>query len=174
MMKAYLVLGPERSGTRLMTRILIASGCFGDDGHDQRLDKSLPDPEMAPVIVWRRSLPHRQEWPNLQVMINSLRGKGYDVQAIITPRDWFAVAQSQVSENLVSDVDVSYRHQQRAYSTIFAELMLNKVPFVVVSYEHLVQRPKPVITRLMEYLGLPALLATGVEVYDGNEKWYAG
>ena len=46
------------------------------------------------------------------------------------------------------------------------------MPFVVVSYEHLVQRPQQVIGNLMDYFELPALMALGVEVYDGNAKWY--
>lgn len=34
---AYLVLGPEASGIRLMASILIGAGCYGDSGHTQRL-----------------------------------------------------------------------------------------------------------------------------------------
>lgn len=172
-MRAFLVVGPERSGTRLLTRILIAAGCYGDDGHEQRLDAKLPDE--LPMLVWRRSVPHRREWPDLQSMAGVLRRKGYkDVRAVVTTRDWFAVAQSQVSEKLVDDMAMAYRNQQRAYGSIMAELMLSKVPFMVVSYEHLVQRPQQTIANLMDYFGLPALIATGVEVYDGNAKWYEG
>lgn len=170
-MKAFLVVGPERSGTRLVTKILLAAGGYGDDGHEQRLDDKIPDE--LPMLVWRRSFPHRREWPDLQSMAGRLRQKSYEVRAVITTRDWFAVAQSQVAEGLVDDLEMGYRNQQRAYGTIMAELMLAKVPFVIIGYEHLVQRPRQVIRNLMEYFDLPALMASGVEVYDGNAKWYA-
>lgn len=32
MKTAYLVLGPESSGTRMLARAFVAAGCFGDGG----------------------------------------------------------------------------------------------------------------------------------------------
>ena len=171
-MKAYLVLGPERSGTRLIARILVAAGCYGDDGHDQRADHAIPA-GVSP-IVWRRSVPHNRDWPDVPGMAQLLREKGYQVQAVVMSRDWFAMAQSQQAEGLAPDLGTAYCHLQRAYPFIFYGLEVAGVPFLVITYEHLVQRSGPVIGRLVEYLGLPALNAASVEVYDANVKWYAG
>ena len=72
MKRAFLVLGAESSGTRLVTRLLIAAGCHGDGGHQQPFDKwqaaSSPFDGKDP-IVWRRSYPWTEYhlWPNLKL-----------------------------------------------------------------------------------------------------------
>ena len=98
---AYLVLGPESSGTRLMTRILIAAGCAGYDGHDQVFDTALPIADGRP-IVWRRSVPHRREWPEIGWMLRLLCEQGYTPRIVVMARDWYAMARSQASAGHVA------------------------------------------------------------------------
>ncbi len=91
MKKAFLVLGPESSGTRFITKLLINAGCFGDSDHDQRLDiledrerineEELPHDDTP--IVWRRSYPHRGIFADIGNPIRQLRQIGYDVRAVI-------------------------------------------------------------------------------------------
>src|SRR6266540_4276722 len=106
MKRAYLVLGPESSGTRFVTKLLIDAGCLGDGDHEQRLDKPgdqsrelleealLPHDETP--IVWRRSYPHGGQWVDISQAVGQLRRKGYDVHAVVTTRDWFPMIQSQL------------------------------------------------------------------------------
>jgi hypothetical protein len=165
--RAYLVLGPESSGTRLLTRILIAAGCYGDDGHEQRLDSAIPD---EPLLVWRRSLPHDKQWPDIAGLVGLLRLHGYAVTAIVSSRDWHAMALSQVQAPHAPDVSTALVQIQQAYLRIFAGLRSTATPFRVVNYEALVMRVETSI-RLLEHLGLPA--EARIEVHDGNAKHYA-
>lgn len=61
MKQAYLVIGPEASGTKLLTACLIAMGAYGDAGNDQRLDEDMTPGHTIThggPIVLRRSVPH--------------------------------------------------------------------------------------------------------------------
>src|SRR5581483_9496380 len=92
--RAFLVLGPESSGTRLVTRCLIAAGCQGCGDHAQDLDASLDG--AADLIVWRRSLPHGSLWPDLREMLLALRSHGYAVQVLVTVRSHYCMVRSQI------------------------------------------------------------------------------
>ena len=163
MKRCFLVLGPESSGTRWLTSILCDAGCWGTASHEQAWDARFPD-GLSP-IVWRRSLPHGAEWPNLTAMIDGLRDNHYDVFGLVMVRDWFAMESSQ---RRFRDDDVT-TNTQRAYRDIF--LALQDVPFIVVSYEALLVRPDAYATRLLERLELSQPVT--VAAIDGNEKYYA-
>lgn len=167
MKRAYLVLGPESSGTRLATRLLMSAGCTGDDGHTQQFDVMLP--RMTSLIVWRRSVPHDNKWPHIVGMVAALRANDYQVQAVVTTRDWQATILSQITNRLVKDQVEAAANLQRAYRHIFGELEACETPFVVLSYDSLVQRPQQVMRYLARHLALERTPA--VEVYDGNAKY---
>jgi hypothetical protein len=172
--RAVLVMGPESSGTRLATRILVAAGCQGDDGHEQRWDAGLPVripsmPEGAP-LVWRRSVPHGGRWPDLVTWIQWVRTRGYAVQAVVTTRDWRCMVESQVQTGHVRTPGQATNNIERAYDCIFGALGLALAPFVTLSYESLVQRPERVQRWLAETLRLPRV--PQVPVCDGNEKYW--
>ena len=166
MRRAFLVLGPESSGTRLMTRILIGAGCLGDDGEIQRLDSGIPD---APLIVWRRSIPHAAKWPAIPQMVADLRVADYPVMAVVTTRDWSAMTKSQIAAGHVADPGMALQHLQRAYPFITGALTSNAVPYAMMSYEALIQRPAKMLGWLSAQLELEL---PPIEVYDGNAKWY--
>src|SRR4051794_21761910 len=95
-MRSLLVFGPESSGTRLFTRVLLSAGCWGDGGHDQRLDRSFAG--AGPMLVWRRSFPHFREWPDAAAMMDRLRAHGYeDVRVYWTMRDLECSVKSQLA-----------------------------------------------------------------------------
>jgi len=167
--RAFLVLGPESSGTRLMTCLLISAGCYGDDGHEQRLDHGLPVAE--PLIVWRRSLPHRGEWPDLRAIIRNLKGAGYETTALVMSRDWHALVQSQLAAPHALDTETALAQIRQAYALIFYMLHVTDTPSEIVNLEALIQRPNEVAGHLMQRLGLPQ--PTGVEIYDANAKYYS-
>lgn len=171
-MRAYLVLGPESSGTRLVTRLLIAAGCWGDDGHKQRMDgmsrATLLTLRPAP-LVWRRSVPHNGQWPDVRGIVEGLRDCGYTVTALVVSRDWHAMACSQLHAPHVKSVAEALQNISQAYRRIFAGLG-EDVPFEVVNYEALVAHPRPVLRYLARRLGLSE--PADVQVHDANEKWY--
>ena len=77
MRKAFIVVGPESSGTRATTKVLGLGGCFGDAEHDQRIDSFLVKNQLPPnvgdsPIVLRRSVPHEGVFPDLHKLDKSL------------------------------------------------------------------------------------------------------
>jgi hypothetical protein len=178
MKRAYLVLGPESSGTRFITRLLIDAGCFGDGDHGQRLDfleqrerineDVLPKDETP--IVWRRSYPHRGIFVDIGKAVAQLRAKGYDVRAVVTSRDWFPMLQSQVKVGHVPDESIGQAHSRMAYRYIFKYLP-EDVPFIIVSYESFGRFRRKAICKMLEMLGL-AMPRITTNIEDGNVKWY--
>ena len=167
--RAILVLGPESSGTRLMTRILIDAGCAGSDDHVQPFDARLPDRQ--DLIVWRRSFPHNRKWPNVIELVDRLEKHGFSkVRAVVTMRDWYAMCCSQVAAGHVESIHEALMNIQWAYGEIFGGLRYVNVPYVVCHYESLVQRSWPVVSYIMDFLGLE--LPSKLYVYDANEKWF--
>lgn len=181
MKKAYLVVGPESSGTRFVTGLLIDAGCFGDDELEQRLDKKedqsraileeslLPQDETP--IVWRRSFPHGGQWVDLSKPIAQLRARGYAVWAVVTTRDWFPMIQSQRERHShVTNAEVGLSNVRNAYRKIF-ESLGSDVPFVMASYDSITHHQWKAIRRLLEALQLIKPQSVDV-IIDGNAKWY--
>jgi hypothetical protein len=133
MKEAFLVFGPESSGTRLMTRVLIACGCVGDGGHKQGWDSIWPRDE--DLIVWRRSFPHERRWPNIAQIVEQLRSRGYQVSAFLTNRDWYATARSQVYRGHVPSLDVAYWNISSAFARIASAFQTMEVPYQIAQYE---------------------------------------
>ena len=160
----YLVVGPESSGTRLVAELLRTAGCrsVAIIGHHD--GPELPRDGRPPLV--RRSLPHDFEWfaiPDLVRLLDTA-----DAYAVVTTRDWFAMAESQVSRQLARDLDMAFANIRRAYRDIFTGLAELEIPFIVSSYEAMVAESR-YGRRLLEALGLPA---AAVDTYEGNSKWY--
>lgn len=168
MARAYLVVGPESSGTRLVTRILINAGCKGDSGHWQEFDEKLP--KNLPHIVWRRSILHGGIWPDIVALIAELRDAGYSVSAIVTFRELFANAMSQIASRYAVTVNEVYERIPQIYTHIFKALISTEVQFETVSYESLVLHPVETQRELLNRLGLKA--EKEIRIFDGNEKHY--
>ena len=149
-MIAYLVFGPESSGNRLMTRILVGCGCFGDGDHRQRLNTAPPPPGVH--IAWHRSVPYAKGWPDLCHLIDIVRAAGYMPMGLVMTRDINAVAHSQVNAPHVPDLEIAHKHITRAYRLIFDSLNKRDTPFCMVSYESL-SNPG-YLAWLLEHLGL--------------------
>lgn len=164
MLRAYLVLGPESSGTRFVTRLLISAGCYGDDGHQQRWDTEAP--AVSP-IVWRRSFPHADIWPDIGLMLERLHG--YEVKALVTVRDHYCMTASQQgfqTPEAIAD------NGQQAYLRIFQGLADCGVWHLVVSYEALCLEYERYARYLLRQVGLNAEQTLPV-FKNGNTKYYA-
>jgi hypothetical protein len=173
MRQAYLVFGCEGSGTRLLTRILIAAGARGDHGHGQKFDDGLPTAaDSDPTIVWRRSWPHARKTPDTTAMVQQLRDAGWSPYAFVIVRDTVPNVRAQVPAH-AADIAAAWQKNQEMFATMFAGLYSEQVPYEVLTYEGLIARPYDV----QDYLGyLPGLRTPTpyVEVKDANEKhWTA-
>jgi len=168
---AFLVFGPECSGTRLWTRLLVEAGCIGDYTHEQRWDAAWPTEESP--IVWRRSVPHDRRWPDITAKVRHLRARDYRVRAVVTHRDWSATAASQIRHGYAADEGQAMRHIQRAMAQILNELWNSVTPYEIVSYESLVRRPTNVVRAVFNRLGIPEA-ETLPEIFDGNGTFFDG
>ena len=164
MKRAFLVLGAESSGTRMVISMFISAGCFGDFGHEQRIDSGVPDDE--PCIVWRRSVPHRNEIPNIHRMILELERKDYEVTAVVTHRDWYAMAKSQVNAPHAANGEIAIKQAKEAYRHIFDSII--DIDYVMVNYEMFQLQPESV-NSFLYMLGLEK--QTPILLYNGNEKY---
>jgi hypothetical protein len=168
--RAVFVMGPESAGTRLHTRLFIAGGFFGDDGHDQRLDRGF---EGAPDrIVFRRSAPHGQVWPNVPALVMEMQRCGYEVQAVAVARARWAVVKSQVAAGHVTGEKEAIENVSRAYEWIASGLAAAGIPYLVSTYEALVNNFEAHSISLLRWAGVPAFAPpAGIEVFDANLKW---
>lgn len=164
-MRAFLILGPESSGTRLLAEILVKAGCRGEYSHEQEFDKGSISGE---CIVWRRSVPHAQK--HLPEFSDEVEKKlrDYDVHVLVPTRGWHAMLMSQVRRGHVKGLDLAHKRTQRAYLDIFNFLGEVQWDFTVVSYEGLTHEPK-YLDSLLDDLGLPGV---DIELRDENSKHY--
>jgi hypothetical protein len=143
MKTAVLVLGPESSGTRMMTEAFIRLGFFGDAGHEQSLD-NLDFSATPARIVLRRSLPHNNIWPPLQDICRALRQGGYrNIIPVLIVRDKEITIQSQCSpkNGHVATERAARTRIEYAVPYAYTELAAADLVPVVVNFEPFIQYP---------------------------------
>ena len=167
MRKAIFVTGPESSGTRMMTQFFIQRGYDGDFGHSQPWDhmrfRETPD-----QIVFRRSMPHGNKWPDLVGIVGKMQAANYTVYPIFTWRDPRFMALSQVNATHVHTEDEGLRKIAQAVvhiDTAFGELGMRPT---TILYEHFItdESYRRAIHGLFTSVGY-----TPFEVHDGNSKY---
>jgi hypothetical protein len=176
-MKAFLVVGPESSGTRMVTDALIKAGVFGQATHAQEMD-NLDFSGRPESIVLRRSVPHGNVWPDLTQIIRGMTAAGYAVTPIVTHRDKDFCIQSQlrlarqlaahhgVSPQLVKESTVRSLFY-RAYKHIFAHLSTCGAFPVICHYTSFVNNEE-FRQLFFAQLGLPC---PQLELYDADLKY---
>jgi hypothetical protein len=143
--KCFLVYGPESSGTRVMTNLLVNWGCAGEGGHSQLIDsdvwwravKDKPD-----YLVWRRSFPHGGIWPEPSMMIRRLSDHGYQPHFVITLRSKTPCVESQVKVGHVRSHKEGEFKLLQAMCQITAFAISFGVPWSMVTYEGLIYSQK--------------------------------
>lgn len=171
--RAYIVVGPESSGTRMATKILLAAGCHGGSGLSQTFDHTFPNNKSP--IAWRRSAPHGGEWPKLTEMAEKLYKNGYLVQFVVTNREWYPMICSQVENLHVTNTSDAYKNIVESYFRIMNDIQKcenythSTIPYVMFYYESLIAKTQKVLKEMMPLLDLPV---PNIKIYDGNKKWY--
>lgn len=166
--RAFIVLGAESSGTRLLTSILITGGCHGSIEHAQPIDD--PGYDISPYrdVVWRRSVPHNGETLDLPALIGRLNVQGErEIIVLSIHRDKHCNAKSQVWWGHANDYNSACERidaANRAIDEIDPELER-----VAVSYETFVNHPERSQRELWSALSLTG--GVPVEIRDGNEKY---
>jgi len=179
--KFFYIVGPENSGTRITTKLLVAAGCEGDYEHKQRLDSFVdgevfladtffPEPGL---VVYRHSIPHGHVLPNILKTIWRFESEGYNTVIILICRDWFAnvLSQSQPErltlQKAVVNVENAWRH-------IFRQLAFVNTPFYIFNTSFMFKDPWAAIKGLEWFTNLTIPEEVIKEVYDTDKKFYGG
>ena len=178
--RAIIVAGPESSGTRLATRMLIAAGCLGEGGHKQAFDEDGPPAKLsgANAIVWRRSLPHAGKWPSLSEMAHKCASRGYDVGFVVTVREWWAMALSQQANGHVPNKSRALENIQHSIFFVLDEArkFTPHPDFMVVTYESIILNPNMAVQSMTSHFGIKPKKGTGEpsfeRVENKNQKRY--
>jgi hypothetical protein len=180
--RAIIVVGSESSGTRIFTRIIVEGGAYGHYSHQQLLDSFIFKPNMEveePLIVIRRSYPHDGEWADIRKIADALRKHGYDdIQLVVTVRDWAYTVPSMTRmrhrrpihyQKNVDSFEQRESIAQEAFIQLFKKVGETNLPFIVVTYENLVQNTTFFMKWFKDKLELPKL--PSLLIVDGNSKW---
>lgn len=175
---AYVVVGPESSGNRLVTSLLIRAGCQGTAGMHGDFVQTLPTVETPAAII--RSVPHGPRFPDLGAEYRTLRNRGYYTRYVVTMRDPFCVV-SSMEANRGHSKDQAWEIYRRAYPFIFRHIELEKIPWTAAVYESIVARPVEAVRSLLLVLGLSTdglsdrFFLNGEwedKIVDANRKYY--
>ena len=167
MRKAIFVVGPESSGTRMMVQFFMQCGYEGNAGHSQPWD-DMRFREYPDRLVFRRSMPHGNKWPDLVGIIGKMQAANYTVYPIYTWRDPRYMALSQVNashkpteDEALDSIALSVVH----VDTAFEELGMRPT---TILYEHFINNEsyRRAISGLFTSMGY-----TPFEVRDGNSKY---
>lgn len=140
--RLYIVVGPESSGTRLTTRILCESGCFGDYDHYQRLDEFVKDHNKdlysiigdSNLIVFRRSVPHGGEFPFIPHLEFLFNCQNFNSYVIITMRNVFELCKSKIKNNGKESIEDAYNSFQKEMNFIVSTIKEYKCIFYDTSF----------------------------------------
>jgi len=154
--RAFFVIGPESSGTKMMAQILIRCGCKGSSGDNQLMADLNEAAKSECNIVVRFSFPHMRVWPDFEYTVNKYRQFGFEVIALVMSRSWWVMMESQTKRGHVKDQTAALSNIQRAYYLMFHQMDKAGVNFLIVSYEDLILNAAGgCISRLCGMLRLP-------------------
>lgn len=127
--RAFYVIGPESSGTRMMAKAFIRAGVFGDASHLQALDDMDFD-RMPNDIMYRNSVPHGGWMLPIDEITDKMVSCGYKVIHIIIDREDRYLELSQVKRGHQIDIESAKENIAKAREHI-AEQMVGVQPALV-------------------------------------------
>lgn len=186
MKKVFIVVGPESSGTRVITRLFCMSGCVGDYGHEQRLDRFVYNEGVekgieicgvlgrdCETIVLRRSIPYDSDRrPDILGIGAKFRSAGFEPYYIVTIRDWTCNAASKINMGHGTNLDMAKDSLVEEWSDIGAMFAGFNGKFCIVMTSSLFTNPERVISGLEDWTGLVFTKEAYKVVFDADSKYY--
>lgn len=154
-MKAFLVVGPEGSGTYLLWEALASAGCGID------IEKK---PENYTV---RYSMPHAGKWIEVGFMMLGLIQRGYEVWPLIILRDWYCTIRSVIHRDETREWNEVANNMRTAIEKI--GLLFQHKNAVYITYESFCLHPEFRRWLFCDKLGLSE---PDIEIKYANEKYY--
>lgn len=137
MMKAFIILAPENSGSKMLTRYFIEAGCLGEAGYTQAFDNSLPSPEKQ--IVWKtHNLNSNSKTIEIKTAITKVIEAGYEPIVLLLFRDPYAIAKGQVQRGFEKEFSEALTLVYSWYVKAFEFLKKQKIPWTILSYESVI------------------------------------
>lgn len=141
------VMSPESSGSRGTTQFLIDNGYWGTSEHIQPLDdftigiRKLEDvvPEGTDKIVFRRSIPHAKQFPDLYHIDTLFLNAGCRTKWLIVLRDLSDAVRSKVLRGHVVDetqamINALYEYQWMLNKALNKTSGVHFFPFNYLKY----------------------------------------
>lgn len=193
--EAFIVTGPESSGSRFIHNLLQASTrdgttCAGvvytwkfpHDGRDNEIFKEEDNfqgiKDCKTDLVIHRSVPdgaHKigpenpldDMFPDLEAFFAACKEAGYKTHLVVCVRDHYAIMESQVTRNMSTDLKDAVNRMRVAYEYIYRVSPLADTS-LTVSYDSLcVRDAAPQV-----FIELFGREFNPVEVRDGTAKYY--
>jgi len=188
MKKAYFVMGPESSGTRMMTQAIQSTKDFGVGGVNinngyvwkaKWVDDStniIDSIKKAPdEIILVRSVPRggwpNKKWPNIAEICQTLIENDYRVFPIIMSRYYEYTAKSQANRGHVPNENLGKEMIKKAHKYILDALKKVNLQFYLVEYEEFVTDPD---YRRAVFKALNLDREPQMEFFNANEKYQKG
>ena len=189
--RAYVVLGPEISGTKLLAEILLK--CCNLQG--RVTDGFLPD-EKEDLIMVRWSLPsglfdlptpqwtsHNDRMVDVNSIIEGLSKKGYLPVFLGISRSWIAVTKSRLKQykehkdsrfGEPDSLDTHLHMVRRGISYFYDNVPHSGFPWYMFSYEEITNTPELIVPQLAKMLNLEfkGLDKLDWPIKSQNSKWF--
>ena len=175
MKRAFLILGPESSGTKVAAKLFCLAGCQGDHGHLQRLDAfaegaSFPEEMKDKDIVFRRSVPHGGRMPDIVELQSKFLDVGYNPKWVITVRDWYCNIRSAPQYGHKASIEEETERLPKEWAYIGQHLQFMK-SFYFLIFSQMVLDPVRALKGLSYWSGLN--LVEYVEIIrDTDERYF--
>ena len=169
--RCFLVVGSEGSGTYMLAEALVESGCFYvPEEIEEDLEKILNLINEQNIVI-RRSIPHRNEVPDIDEIYGQLLDAGYEIKIIAIVRDPKATVKSIVSRTGI-ETHEALENMVLAWREIGELLLGIESGFFPITHEAVVGNPQFVHWLFTEMLGLD--YPWDYKFYDDNAKYYSG
>ncbi len=147
-----LVTGPESSGTKLVTRLLIDSGYSGSYFDEQPFDDYFNNEQLLPYMncVFRRSIPHAQVNPDYQKIKYWINQSNLHLKTIITVRNYIPCLKSKIKrKHNTDDVTDEVLMDQFIYLGKWLEHLK---PFLIINTSYLTTNSERTLIEIEQFL----------------------
>ncbi len=168
--QGVLVTGPESSGTKLVTRLLMDMGFIGSYDHEQFLDEKYKKKTnlIHNDYVFRRSVPHALKYPDYVDIKNWFIDNKLEFKTIITVRNFTPCIQSKI-KNKHNPTNITTEVLQEQIHFIFTFCPILK-PFLIVDTSALTFNPGRNLKEICSFLNKP--LIRPQYIYDMDKPYY--
>jgi len=156
MNELVFVIGPESSGTRGTTKLLISNGYWGHTTHGQPLDSFVleeqPLSNIIPAgekrIVFRRSIPHARGFPDLLKIDTLFLDEGYKTKWLIVLRDIGEIVRSKVARQHAEDKSQAMLNTIYEYQWILEKATYKSTGVFFFPFTYHIKQPQKAVQLL--------------------------